>query len=114
MFVVGIRVLAGAAVVMAVAAATAAADDNVTRAVVIKGHVFAPAEIRVPAGKRIVLTVENQDATAEEFESSPLHIEKVIAGGGKGIVRFGPLSAGSYAFIGEFHEDTAQGKIVAE
>ena len=82
--------------------------------IVIKDHKFAPAELRVPAGKRITLTVDNQDATPEEFELKALRVEKVVPGGSKGVVRFGPLVAGTYDFVGEFHEDSAQGKVIAE
>jgi plastocyanin len=81
---------------------------------VIKDHKFTPSELRVPAGSRVELTVDNQDATPEEFEVKTLHIEKVIAGGSKGVVRFGPLPAGTYPFSGEFHEDSAQGKVIVE
>jgi plastocyanin len=82
--------------------------------VTIKDHRFAPAEIHVPAGKPVTLSVENEDATAEEFESHDLKIEKVIAGGTSGTVRLRPLDPGKYSFIGEYHEDTAKGVIVAE
>ena len=38
--------------------------------VILKGHRFTPAEIHVPAGKKIELLIKNQDATADEFDSS--------------------------------------------
>ena len=82
--------------------------------VTIKDHRFTPAEIHVPAGKPATLNVKNEDATAEEFESHELKIEKVIAGGTSGTVRLRPLDPGKYPFIGEYHEDTAKGVIVAE
>ena len=47
----------------------------------IKDHRFEPAELQVPAGKAFTLNVTNGDATAEEFESDDLDVEKVIAGG---------------------------------
>lgn len=80
----------------------------------IKEHRFEPALIKVPAGKKIRLQVVNQDATPEEFESHDLNREKVIAGHSTATIYIGPLSTGRYAFIGEFHADTAQGVIVAE
>jgi hypothetical protein len=58
--------------------------------------------------------VHNQDATAEEFDSSALKTEKVIAGGSTGTVRLRPLGAGKYPFMGEYHADTAQGVVIAE
>ena len=82
--------------------------------VTIKDHRFTPAEIHVPAVQPANLNVKNEDATAEEFESHALKIEKVIAGGTSGTVRLRPLDPGKYPFIGEYHEDTAKGVIVAE
>lgn len=92
--------------------AVSAADTDFT--LVIKDHRFQPAELTVPAGKKIKLTVDNQDATPEEFESHPLNREKVIAGNGKSTIYIGPLDPGRYPFFGEFNEATAQGVIVAK
>lgn len=80
----------------------------------IKDHKFTPTELKVPANQRVVITVINEDATAEEFESNILKVEKVIAGKSKGTVRIGPLAPGRYPFIGEFHETTAKGVVIAE
>lgn len=82
--------------------------------ITIKDHRFTPAELKVPADKRITLTVVNDDPTPEEFESNPMKVEKVIAGKSKAIVRIGPLAPGRYPFIGEFHEATAKGAVIAE
>jgi len=81
---------------------------------VIRDHRFEPAEIKIPAGKRVAITVANEDATPEEFESSALKVEKVIAGKSKATVRVGPLKPGRYEFIGEYHADTAKGVLIAE
>ena len=107
-------------VCLAIAVATGAsllappASAGIPIDVTIKDHRFTPAEIHVPAGKPATLNVKNEDATAEEFESHELNIEKVIAGGTSGTVRLRPLDPGKYPFIGEYHEDTAKGVIVAE
>jgi hypothetical protein len=82
--------------------------------VTIKDHKFTPTEIRVPANKRVEITVINDDATPEEFESKTMKVEKVILGKSKGVVRIGPLKAGRYPFVGEFHESTAKGVVIAE
>ena len=82
--------------------------------ITIKDHKFSPAELKVPAKKRITLTVVNDDATPEEFESKKLKVEKVIPGKTKAVVRFGPLEPGRYEFVGEFHESTAKGVVIAE
>jgi hypothetical protein len=62
----------------------------------------------------VIIKVINNDATPEEFDSSDLKVEKVVPGKAKGTVRIGPLKAGRYNFIGEFHEDTAKGVVIAE
>ncbi|PWB46884.1 MAG: hypothetical protein C3F18_12335 [Nitrosomonadales bacterium] len=93
------------------AAATAA--DNEYR-LIIQDHRFQPAELVVPAGKKIRLAVENRDATPEEFESHDLNREKVIAGKSAASIFIGPLAPGRYRFYGEFNEKTAQGVIVAQ
>jgi len=81
---------------------------------IIKDHRFSPSELTVPAGKKIKLLIENQDATPEEFESHSLNREKIIAGNGKITIYLGPLEAGNYPFMGEFNEATAKGLIVAK
>ena len=82
--------------------------------ITIKDHKFEPAELVVPAGKKIKLLIENKDATPEEFESHVLNREKIIAGNSRAIIYIGPLDEGSYSYFGEFNADTAQGKIVAK
>jgi len=92
-------------------AATVRADDYV---LTIKDHKFSPAEIKVPANQRVMITVINEDPTAEEFDSGALKVEKVVAGKSKGTVRIGPLKPGRYPFIGEYNEATAKGTVIAE
>jgi hypothetical protein len=81
---------------------------------IIRDHRFEPAEIRIPAGKKIKLLVDNQDATAEEFESHELNREKVVPGKSKLPVFVGPLAPGRYPFYGDFNQQTAKGVIIAE
>jgi hypothetical protein len=95
-------------------AAPARAEEPTQVELIIKDHRFTPAEIHVPAGKPAIVTVRNQDETAEEFDSTALKVEKVVAGGGYGTVRLRPLAAGRYPFIGEYHADMAQGVVIAD
>lgn len=81
---------------------------------VIKNHRFEPAELAVPAGQKIKLLVENQDATAEEFESYELNREKVVAANATISVFIGPLAPGRYPYFGDFNQATAKGTIVAK
>lgn len=81
---------------------------------IIKDRRFSPAEIHVPAGKKIKLTIDNQDSTPQEFDSKDLNREKVVLAKSKGVVFIGPLKPGRYSFMGEFNPDTAQGAVIAE
>lgn len=89
-----------------------AADDTLT--LTIQDHRFDPAQLGVPAGKKLKLVVKNLDPAPEEFESHDLKREKVIAGKGQATISIGPLKPGTYKFAGEYHEATAQGQIVAK
>jgi Cupredoxin-like domain len=92
----------------------AVADDVLNVPVTIKDHQFTPSEIHVPQGKLVILTITNADPTAEEFDSSALKVEKVIAGGTHGMVRLRPLGPGRFPFMGEYHSDTAKGVVVSD
>jgi len=94
-------------------AAAAQAQDAEAR-LVIKDHQFVPAELKVPANKKVKLTIENQDATAEEFESYELNREKVVPPKSQATVFVGPLKPGRYPFFGDFHKETAKGVLIAE
>jgi heme/copper-type cytochrome/quinol oxidase subunit 2 len=90
------------------------ADEPVRIEVTIKNHRFSPAEIHVPSGKRAELHVMNADTTAEEFDSSALKVEKVIAPGMAATIYLRPLAPGRFPFMGEFHPDTAKGVVISE
>ena len=67
------RAFAAAVVLVAFAVASAPAPAQEFN-LVIRNHKFEPAEIRVPAGKRVSIYVSNEDATPEEFDLSLIHI----------------------------------------
>lgn len=92
--------------------ANAASEPNIP--VTIQNHRFSPSKIHVPAGKPVVLTITNKDKTAEEFDSSDLKVEKVIAGGTHGTVHLRPLGPGQYKFMGEYHSATAHGVVISQ
>jgi len=93
-------------------AAPAFADEPI--AVTLQNHKFSPAQIHVKANTPSVIALTNRDATAEEFDSTALKIEKVVAGNSSGNVRLRALAPGKYPFMGEYHSDTAQGFVIAE
>jgi hypothetical protein len=77
-------------------------------------HRFVPDRVTVPANVKFRVTVKNNDDTADEFESIDLNREKLVPPGQTITVFLGPLSPGEYKFFGDFHQDTAQGVMVAK
>lgn len=101
-------------IAVSVAALSTARAQEIEKTLVIKNHMFEPAELKVPANQKIKLIVHNQDSGAEEFESKSLKREKVIAAGAKATMVIGPLKPGKYEFFGEFNPATAKGVVIAE
>lgn len=110
------RWLLAAALVLVLAAAPKVPDaaEEPVFTLVIADHKFTPAEIEVPANTRFRILVKNQDKTAEEFESLDLKIERIIPGGREATFRVRALAPGTYKFFGEFHQATAQGRVVVK
>jgi plastocyanin len=108
----GFRLVGVAALLAVIGGSAALGADEARFELTIRNHRFEPAELTVPAGQRLIITVRNTDNSPEEFESSALNVEKVISAGRQVVVRVGPLTAGRYEFIGEFHRDTAKGALV--
>lgn len=107
-----LRSLLAVMVTCCLTAAPAVAEEAYL--IVIKEHRMNPTELSVPAGQKIKLLVDNQDATPEEFESHTLNREKIIPGNSKATIYIGPLKPGTYEYFGEFNQSTAQGKIIAK
>ncbi|MGB8274377.1 MAG: cupredoxin domain-containing protein [Alphaproteobacteria bacterium] len=103
----------GAALLAGVPVSLARADEDVFT-LTIKDHRFEPNVLEVPAGKKFKVVVKNLDSTPEEFESYELNREKVIRADSEGVVFLGPLDPGTYDFFGEFHIETATGKLVVK
>jgi len=89
------------------------AQQAATVEISVKDHHFQPAEIHAPANRPVVLRVKNLDATAMEFESKSLGVEKVVAPGTQGAVNIRPLAPGQYEFFDDFHQET-RGTLVVQ
>ena len=100
------------AAVMSATAARAAEPKEIP--ITIENNQFSPEEIKVKAGEPFVLVVTNKDKAPEEFESKELRIEKVVPAGKTMKIRVRALKPGTYPFVGEYHEKTAKGRIIAE
>ena len=89
------------------------AQQASTLEISVKGHHFQPAEIHAPANRPVIIRVKNLDATAMEFESVSLRVEKVVAPGTQGVVNVRPLAPGQYEFFDDFHQET-RGTLVVQ
>jgi plastocyanin len=78
----------------------------------LKDHRFSPETITIPAGQRVKIDFTNEDASADDFDSDDLHVDKDIGPHGRTAFFIGPLKPGSYAFKGELHAATAHGTVV--
>lgn len=72
----------------------------------VKNHQFQPSALHARAHVPITLRVRNLDSIPMEFESVSLRVEKVVVGGGEGIIRLRPLAPGRYNFFDDFHQST--------
>lgn len=107
-----LRTLLTASVLLFTASIFAA--DLPTFNLTIRDARFVPETIEVPANTKFRLRIKNEGPGPEEFESQDLNKEKVLAAGASSFLIFQPLKPGSYKFYGEFHPQTAQGRIVAK
>lgn len=107
------RLLALSLVAATTLAGAASADQPPAVTLVLKNHRFTPAAFTVPAGRKVRITLINQDMATEEFDSHDLRLEEVVTPMGRISFDIGPLQPGQYSFMGEFHAETAQGKVTA-
>jgi heme/copper-type cytochrome/quinol oxidase subunit 2 len=96
------------------AALASAADTPPELALTLDQHRFSPEELRVKANTPFILVLTNKDKEDEEFEIASLRIEQIVSGGKTLQLKMPALKPGAYEFVGEFHEKTAKGRIVAE
>ncbi|MBU2977393.1 cupredoxin domain-containing protein [Alteromonas sp. C1M14] len=80
----------------------------------IRDHLFFPREVTVPANQKVKLYFINHDPTPEEIDSFSLNREKVIFQNSSGSIYIGPLKPGDYPFFGEFHPNSAVGKVIVK
>ena len=108
---VQIRVMVLALVIAAITPAVSAEPEFVIQ---IKNHRFIPAELRIPAGVKVQIVIDNQDDTSEEFESYSLNREKHVPPKSRVTLFVGPLDAGRYVYQGEDRTDGAMALGVIE
>ena len=92
-------------------AVAAPAPGMTTSTLTLKDHRFTPASCTAPAGAKVRIVLINQDMATEEFDSHDLRVEELVTPKGRVTFTVGPLKAGVYSFMGEFHAATAQGTV---
>lgn len=99
---------------LAASARLAVAEELLALKLTARNGRFYPETIEAPAGTRFKIVITNEGPGPEEFESIELRKETVLAPGVTRAVVFAPLKPGVYRFFGEFHPDTAQGRIIVK
>ena len=94
--------------------ASPGAEELPSFLIIVKDGHFTPTRLDVPADRKIKLLLRNDGSGPEEFESTDLRIEKVLAPGASSFVVIHKLKPGTYRFVGEFHPATAECWITAK
>jgi hypothetical protein len=82
---------------------TALANNADPYVLTLKNGRFSPAELSLPAGKKVKLTVKNENPTPAEFESASLDREQVVAAHDFITLYLGPLDPGTYNYFDDFN-----------
>lgn len=99
---------------LAAGSGSAVAAELLTLKLTAKNGRFYPETIEVPAGTRFKIVITNEGPGPEEFESANPRREKVLAAGSTSFLVYPALKPGVYPFYGEFHPETAKGRIVVK
>jgi hypothetical protein len=95
-----------AAAAILASSAEASAQGSIAIEIAVKNHRFQPTQAHAPANRPLTISVKNLDATAMEFESVSMRVEKVVPAGGQGTVHVRPLAPGQYEFFDDLHSAT--------
>ncbi len=106
--------LAACLAILSIRPPVAVAEDMPTLQLTVKDGHFYPETVEAPAGKKFRIVVKNEGSSPEEFESLELRKETVLAPGVTRSVVFAPMKPGTYKFFGDFHPDTAKGRIIVK
>jgi hypothetical protein len=101
---------------LSVFAAASLAGTEPEYVIKILHHQFVPAELHIPKGIKVRIVLDNQDDTAEEFDSHSLNREKHVPPKSQATIFIGPLAPGRYIYESESEvaAGAALGVIVVE
>ncbi len=93
------------------------ADDTPTFSIEFHDGKIAPLQLTVPANKRFRIELHNTGVTAAEFESSELHLEKVLAPNNPmpaPVLVIRSLDPGDHIFFDDLHADAPKIHLIAK
>jgi hypothetical protein len=102
------------AAMLTAAPLSSAAEELYQVQLTAKDGRFYPEVLEVPANRRFKIVIKNEGPGPEEFEIENPRREKVLAVGATSFLVFPALKPGVYPFFGEFHSETAKGRIVVK
>lgn len=108
---------AGIMLMVGLASGAARGEDTPTFSIEFHDGKIAPLRIEVPANKRFRIELHNTGMTAAEFESSELHLEKVLAPGNPNpapVLVIRSLDPGEHVFFDDLHPDAPKIILVAK
>jgi hypothetical protein len=92
----------------------AAAEEMPVFSIQFKDGTIAPLRLEVPAGRPFKIELHNTGKTPAEFESTELHLEKVLAAQSSSFIVIRRLGPGEHKFFDDFHPGTPQAVLVAK
>jgi len=92
----------------------AGADEMPVFSIQFKDGTIAPLRLEVPAGRPFKIELHNTGNTPAEFESTELHLEKVLAPQSSSFIVIRRLGPGEHTFFDDFHPGTPQAVLVAK
>lgn len=90
------------------------AEDMPVFKIEFKEATIAPLRLEVPANRRFKIELRNAGDTPVEFESTELHLEKVLAPQSSSFIVIRKLDSGEHKFFDDFHPDAPQAVLVAK
>jgi hypothetical protein len=92
----------------------AAAEEMPVFSIQFKDGTILPLHLDVPAGRPFKIELHNTGKTPAEFESTELHLEKVLAAQSSSSIVIRRLNPGEHKFFDDFHPGAPQAVLVAK
>jgi len=92
----------------------AVAEEMPVFSIQFKDGTIAPLRLEVPVGRPFKIELHNTGMTPAEFESTELHLEKVLAAQSSSFIVIRRLDPGEHKFFDDFHPGTPQAVLVAK